>query len=391
MLIQELAQTLKKKGHSVTILTGFPNYPSGRIYPGYRVRLMQREVLSGLPLIRVALYPEHSRSGLKRALNYMSFALSSALLGFFVVSKPDVIFVYHPPLTVGLPAFILSRLWGVPFIYQIQDLWPETLRATGMLSSKRILKIVGRFAQWVYKKAYKILVISPGFRTNLLEKGVPADKIRVISNWVDSSVYEYSLKSQELAEELGLTSGINILYAGNIGAAQGLETAVEAAALLSDIPTLRFIFIGDGVSLHKLQIMVTSKGLENVRFIGRYPHKDMPRLFALADGLLIHLKDDPLFRITIPSKTMAYFASGKPIIAAVTGDVADLITSVGAGIVCQPGDPQSLADCIRHFIKMSADQRQKMGERGLNAARSQFSRVLLIGEIEKEMFRALEC
>ena len=127
LLIQELAQTLMAHGHQVTVLTGFPNYPSGQLYPGYRLKLLQRETIAGVPVVRVPLYPEHSRSGIKRALNYLSFAVSAATLGWFAVSKPDVMFVYHPPLTIGIPAYVLSRLWRIPFVYQIQDMWPETL------------------------------------------------------------------------------------------------------------------------------------------------------------------------------------------------------------------------------------------------------------------------
>ncbi|MBU1571284.1 MAG: glycosyltransferase, partial [Proteobacteria bacterium] len=135
LLIQELAQTLIAHGHQVTVLTGFPNYPSGQLYPGYQLRLLQRETIAGVPVVRVPLYPEHSLSGFKRALNYLSFAASATVFGWGAVSKPEVIFVYHPPLTIGLPAYLLSRLWRIPFVYNIADMWPETLRASGMLNN----------------------------------------------------------------------------------------------------------------------------------------------------------------------------------------------------------------------------------------------------------------
>jgi glycosyltransferase involved in cell wall biosynthesis len=277
ILLQELAQSLQGRGHQVTVLTGFPNYPAGQVYPGYTVRLRQRETLAGVPVVRVPLYPEHSRSGLRRALNYLSFALSSAALGPWLVRRPDVLFVYHPPLTIGIPAYVLSRLWRVPFVYQIQDMWPETLSATGMFDNPRLLGWIGRFAGWVYGKAHSILVISPGFRRNLLEKGVPPEKIHVISNWVDPATYYRAQPDAQLAQTLGLAGRFNVMFAGNMGEAQGLETVIEAARLLRDDPQIQFVLVGDGIALPRLQQLVEQHGLANVRFLGRYPAHEMPR------------------------------------------------------------------------------------------------------------------
>lgn len=382
LLVQELAQALLARGNDVTVLTGFPNYPSGKLYPGYRMRLSQRETLAGVTVVRVPLYPEHSQSGLRRALNYLSFALSSAALGPWLVRRPDVLFVYHPPLTIGIPAYVLSRLWRVPFIYQIQDMWPETLSATGMLDNPRLLGWVGRFALWVYGKAHSILVSTPGFRRNLLQKGVPPEKIYVASNWVDPAAYYQAKPDLELVQKLGLAGRFNVMFAGNIGEAQGLETVVEAARLLRDDPQIQFVLVGDGIALPRLQHQVEQYGLSNVRFLGRYPAKEMPRLYALADVLLVHLKDDPLFRITIPHKTLAYLGSGKPILAAVAGDVANLVESIGAGVTCPPEKPSALAAAVRSLQSLSIDERRAMGERGAQAAQTRFSRDRLTGEIE---------
>lgn len=386
--LQELAQSLQAHGHQVTVLTGFPNYPTGQLYPAYKLRLRLEETLAGIRVVRVPLYPDHSLSGLRRALNYISFALSSAILGPWYVQRPDVLFVYHPPLTVGIPAYILSRLWRVPFVYQIQDMWPETLSATGMLDNPRLLGWIGRFAKWVYGKTYSILVISPGFRRNLLEKGVPAEKIHVIPNWVDLATYYQAEPDPELAHKLGLAGRFNVMFAGNMGEAQGLETVIETAKLLQDDPQIQFALVGDGVALPRLQRLTEQEGLTNVRFLGRYPAHEMPRLYALADALLVHLKDDPLFRITIPSKTMSYLASGKPILAAVSGDVADLIESVGAGLTCPPENAPGLAAAVRALQAMPADERQAMGTRGALAAQTRYNRDLLTGQIEMVLRQA---
>ena len=382
LLLQELAQTLKSRGHKVTVLTGFPNYPSGELYPGYRLRLRQRETLGGVPIVRMPLYPEHSRSGIRRVLNYISFALSSAILGAWSVSRPDVVFVYHPPLTIGVPAYVLSRLWRVPFVYQVQDLWPETLSATAMLNNRRLLDWIDRFARFVYSRADKILVISPGFRKNLLDKGVPAEKVHVVSNWVEFEDGPLVKPDLEWASRLGLAGRFNVMFAGNMGQAQALETVIEAAALLRDLPKIQFVFVGDGLALPSLKQAVQDKNLSNVRFLGRYPQQTMPNLYALVDVLLVHLKDAPLFEITIPHKVLTYLGAGKPILAAVAGDAAAIVLQTGAGTTCPPENPQALSEAVRYLFAMSPEARQTMGERGIQAAHTSYSREELVSKIE---------
>lgn len=387
-LLQELAQTLQEQGHSVTVLTGFPNYPTGQVYPGYKIRFHQREVLSDVHLIRVPLYANHSSSGIKRILNYISFAVSSSILGPWLVSRPDVMFVYHPPLTIGLPAYVLSRVWRVPFVYQVQDMWPETLKATGMLNSDRVLQWIGGFAKFIYRKASAICVISEGFRQNLLQKGVPDEKVHVISNWVDANAFAPVQPESTLAEQYHLAGKFNIMFAGNMGEAQALETIIEAASLLKDLPQIQFVMVGDGVAHSKLTKLVSEKQLNNVLFLGRHPEDEMPKLFALADVLLVHLKADPLFRITVPHKIFAYMASAKPIIAAVDGDAADMVTRNGAGMACPPENPVAIADVARRMYQLGSEERYAMAENGLKAVHSLYSRPHLVAKIE-EVLRAV--
>ena len=245
-VLADFVQSMQAAGHEVAVLTGFPNYPSGKLFPGYRLRCWQKETIDGIPVVRVPLYPDHGRSGLRRSINYLSFALSAAFLGPWLVRRPDVIHAYHPPLTIGWPAWLLSRLMRVPFTYEVQDLWPETLRATGMVTRPRVLSLVGRIAKWVYRRAAMIRVISPGFRENLIAKGVPRDKIRVISNCVDNELYRPREPDRERAEELGLAGRFNVMFAGTIGLAQGLDTLLDAAASLADVPAVQFVLVGDG-------------------------------------------------------------------------------------------------------------------------------------------------
>jgi colanic acid biosynthesis glycosyl transferase WcaI len=388
-LLSELTTTLQGLGHEVTVLTGFPNWPSGQLYPGYRLKLQQKELLDGIPITRVPLYPNHSSSALKRILNFVSFAVSATLLGPWLMRRTDVIHVIHPPVTVALPAWLLSRLWHVPFTYEIQDMWPETLQATGMLNNRRALAAVAQFARWVYRRAALIRVISPGFRDNLISKGVPPDKIQVISNWVDIDFYRPVEPDLALAQQVGLASRFNIMYAGTIGLAQGLESILDAAGLVQELPEIQFVFVGDGIDLPRLKSLADERRLTNVKFLGRYPVEAMPALYAWANALLIHLRDDPLFRITIPHKTFTYLASGRPILAAVEGDVATIVKSAGAGLTCPPSDPPALADIVRQLYSMTADERAVLGQNGRQIACEQYSREYLVGQIAQMLTTAV--
>jgi glycosyltransferase involved in cell wall biosynthesis len=377
-----LATALQAKGHTVTAITGFPNYPSGKIYHDYRLRWRQWETMNGVRVLRVPLYPDHSYSGVKRILNYFSFALSASTLGAALCGPADVMWVYHPPLTVGIPAWWIGLLRRIPFVYEVQDLWPETLAATGMFRSAAAASWMNRLAQFVYRRAAAITVISPGFKRNLIAKGVPAEKIHVIPNWADEELYRPVARDESLAFESGLANRFNIMFAGNIGAAQVLETVLEAAELLRDLPRAQFVLIGDGVSVKALRQATQERGLSNVRWIDRQPAERMPHWFALADVMLVHLKRDPLFEITIPSKTMAYLACGRPILCAVAGDTADLVRSAGAGITCAPQDSAALAQAVRALYAMSCEQREAMGEAGRRAFLENYTQSVLVNRYE---------
>ncbi len=389
-LLFELAVTLKELGHDVTVLTGLPNWPTGRIYPGYKYRLWQKEEMGGVTVIRVPLYPDHSRNGVLRALNFFSFSFAAALLGPFLAPRVDVIHVVHPPITMGVAAWVISRLRGVPFTYEIQDMWPETLVATGMVRKAWALRLVGWLAQWVYRRADGIRVISPGFRDNLIAKGVPAGKIHTISNWVDPEFYMPVPPNEMRRQELGFSNKFVVVYAGTIGPAQEIDTLVEAAALLEDLPDVILAIFGDGMEREILTEKIAARGLKNVRFYGHRPATDMPGIYALTDVLLIHLKDDPLFRITIPHKTFVYMAVAKPVLAAVEGDVADVITKAGAGITCHPSQPRLLADAIRQLRAMPPEKLVQMGQQGRKAAETTYERKTLVSQVALLLHSATE-
>ena len=353
------ARALRDRGHEVEVLTGFPNYPGGTVYPGYKVRTYASELIEGIRVHRVWLYPSHDRSALRRSLNYLSFALSASLASL-LVRRPDLAYVYHPPGTAAVPALTMFALRQVPFVIDIQDLWPDSVVATGMLGKGVALRPINWLCSTTYKHAKAIAVLSPGFKTALINRGVHADKVHVIPNWCDE-------RQLPLVPGGNTTSGetFEIVYAGAMGPAQSLSYVLDAAAMLvHDSPNVRFTFVGTGIESDELARAAKKRALTNVGFEDQRPASQMGPILARADALLVHLKPNPLFSITIPSKTQAYMAAGRPILMAVDGDAADLVRKAGCGVVCSPGDPHSIAAAVRGLVAMEPESRAQMGRNG---------------------------
>jgi glycosyltransferase involved in cell wall biosynthesis len=359
------AKELLKQGHEVEVLTGFPNYPDGKLYPGYRIRMLQSETIDGISVKRVPLYPNHDNSSIKRILNYVSFSLSAALLGPFLVNSADVLYVYHPPATVALPGITISLLRRIPFVYDIQDLWPDTLEATGMLKNRLILNCVGLWCRLTYKLANHIVVLSPGFKRKLVERGVPEEKIGVIYNWCDESQIVPMDRVQAEKLEPDMRERFNIVFAGTMGKAQALDAVLDAAKIVAErLPNVQFVFVGGGIEVDRLRGRVKQESLKNVVFLPRRPQAQIGSVLCVGDVLLVHLKDDPLFEITLPSKTQAYLSIGRPILMAVRGDAAQLVEAAGAGIACLPENAESIASAVEKLVNLTKEERAKMGKRG---------------------------
>ena len=358
------AKEMVRLGHSVEVLTGFPNYPGGSIYKGYRQRWRMRELLDSVPVIRVPLFTDHSSSAVRRALCYASLALSACILGVFLVKKTDVVHVYQGPATLVLPAIVLKLLFGVPYVLDVQDLWPESVIGSGMLRSRYISSILHFWCDLTYRLATKIVVLSPGYKQAIMQRGVPADKIEVVYNWCDDSQGTASA-GEDNTDSFGLNGYFNVIYAGNLGSVQALDSVVRAAELLKDeFPHLRMVFVGDGVDGDRLKKNVDNGKITNVRFIPRQPVERISAILKKSDALLIHLRDDPLSRIGIPQKTQAYLAAGRPIIMAMRGDAANLLKSACAGVTCEQENPESIAAAIRMLVQMSPEERNIMAVNG---------------------------
>lgn len=359
------AKELVRRGHQVQVLTGFPNYPGGKIYEGYKVKLFQKENMDGIPVVRLPLYPSHDRSSFKRVLCYSTLSLSQSMIAPFVIKSADVAYVIQGPATIGLPATVLKWLRGIPFVYNIQDLWPDSLLSTEMFNSNIGLKILHGWCNFVYRRAAKIAVIAPGMKKKLIERGVPADKIEVIYNWCDGQLICREDRDENLARQLGFAGKFNVVFAGNMGKAQALETVIEAAGLLKPyFPDIQFVFIGGGVDVDKLKSLSQKKELNNVLFLPRRPVSEIGPVLRLADVLLVHLRKDPLFSITIPSKTQAYLAIGRPLLMAVEGDASELVNRAQAGLSCEPENPRAITTAVKQLYDMTPSQRQQLGENG---------------------------
>lgn len=358
------AKEMVRLGHSVEVLTGFPNYPGGRIYTGYRQSWRMREQLDSVPVIRVPLFTDHSSSALRRMLCYASLALSACIPGIFLVKKPDVVHVYQGPATIVLPAIVLKLLFGVPYVLDVQDMWPESVLGSGMLRFRSLASILHFWCDLTYHLAAKIVVLSPGYKQAIMQRGVPADKIEVVYNWCDDS-QESAPEGDDDTDPFGLNGYFNVIYAGNLGKVQALDSVIRAADLLKEeFPRLRMVFVGDGVDGERLKKNVDNEKIINVRFIPRQPVARIGSILKKSDALLIHLRDDPLSRIGIPQKTQAYLAAGRPIIMAMRGDAANLLKSAGAGVTCEQENPENIAAAIRILIQMSPEERNIMAVNG---------------------------
>jgi colanic acid biosynthesis glycosyl transferase WcaI len=355
----KFVRALQAAGHEVTVVTGFPNYPSGRIYPGYRLRPLQRERIEGVDVVRLPLYPSHDMSSLRRSLNYLSFFLSVLAFLLFRRQRFDRAYVYHPPITVGLAAAVAGLFRRLPFILDVQDLWPDTLAAVGMAGGRRLMRPIGWLCAFVYRRAETIVAQSEGIRSMLAARGVPAGKLVTIHNWADAEPNGVS-QPAPLAPDRFV-----VVYGGNLGLAQGLGTVLEAAARLKDLrPEVLIRLYGDGVEAAFLREQALALDLRNLEIHPAIGKDEINEVFARADALLVHLTDHPLFSITVPSKIQAYLATGRPIAAGIAGEAARLLFESGAALVAPPGDPGALAKAIAALADTPAEARRRMGLMG---------------------------
>jgi colanic acid biosynthesis glycosyl transferase WcaI len=389
--INDLAQGLVKLGHRVTVLTGKPNYPSGSFFDGYSFWGRSRETFGGIEVIRVPLVARGKGGSIRLALNFLSFALFASLLGplrcrgFF-----DVVFVYEPsPVTVGLPGLVMKAVKKAPLMFWVQDLWPESLSATGAVKSRWILDRVSSLVRFIYLRCDRVLVQSRAFVDRVRALG--ADPARILY-YPNSAEELYSPVSREAVTAPGeMPEGFRVMFAGNIGLAQSFETILDAADRLREHRDIHWMILGDGRQARWVQEEVARRGLSScVHLLGRYPMESMPEWFAQAEVLLVSLKKDPIFALTIPSKIQSYMACGRPILASLEGEGACIVEEAQAGIVVPPEDALALANAVLQMSLMPSSERETMGQNGRRYFLKEFERDTLLARLDtwmKELVR----
>lgn len=383
--INDLALGLLERGHEVTVFTGKPNYPEGRFFPGYGFFGRAHEDFRGVRVIRVPLIPRGSGGRLGLVLNFLSFALFGSLLAPFRCKGTfDAILVYEPsPVTVGLPALVLKWIKRAPVVFWAQDLWPETLAATGVVRARWILALVDRMVRFIYRHCDLVLVQSRAFTPHVQAQGVPAEKIRYYPNTAEE-LYRPIAVEERAPERETLPRGFRVVFAGNIGAAQDFETVIAAAEKLKAERDIQWVIIGEGRRYAWVAQEIARRGLRGtVRLLGRYPVESMPRFFALADALLVTLRNEPIFSLTIPTKIQSYLACGRPIVAALDGEGARVINESGAGIAVSAGNAAALAGAVLRLHSLPAPERDSMGRRGRAYFEREFERSMLVSRLEQ--------
>ncbi len=391
--INDLAGELQRRGHQVSVLTGMPNYPGGRLFEGYRWWKKRHDNMDGVPVYRTPMFVRRQGRGWQLALNYASFALFGCLLApwYFRKHDFDVVFVYEPsPFTVGIPAIVMRRLKTAPMLFWVQDLWPESLTAAGAVHSPAVLQVVGRMVRWIYRHCDRVLVQSRAFIEPAVRAGAERSRTVFFPNWAEA-FYRPLPRADARLPAIELPRGFRIMFAGNLGEAQSLETILDAARRLKAEPAIQWIIIGDGRRLPWMREQVRHLGLEDcVTFAGRYAAEMMPYFFSHADALLVTLKDEPVFAQTIPSKIQSYMACGRPVLAALNGEGARVVQEAGCGYAVTAEDGAALAEAALRLSRIPEAQRQAMGMRGREYYDRHFERDMLIDRLESWMQDAVE-
>jgi len=379
--INEVVESLVKHGVVVDVLTGKPNYPEGKIYSGYQAAGCMCEQWQGASVFRVPLFPRGVRSGFRLILNYLSFMLSGAILGAWQLRniKSDIIFVYAPsPLLQALPALFIGWIKRIPVVVYVQDLWPESLAATGYVRNPLVIRMVELLVKLIYRRSDLILVSSRPFKGSI-ERFSPSAEIVYYPNSVDVSFCDpdSGLKPDVPA----LDEGFCVVFAGNVGAAQAVHIIVEAAERLQGHGDIRLVVLGAGSELEWMRARIAELRLDNLFLAGRFPVDAMPNLLSRADALLVTLTDQKIFAATVPNKIQAYMAVGRPIIASMNGEGARLVQEADAGISVPAEDSAALADAILKLHSMPAVDRDRFGENGRRYYRQYFDHQQLVGDL----------
>lgn len=369
--MHELAKRLNDAGDAVTVVTAFPNYPTGVVQPGYEGRLAMEERIDGVRVLRRWVFATPNSGFFKRIVNHFSFVVSS-LTAMRKVGTVDVIFVQSPPLPIGLAALTFSFWKRAPFVFNVSDIWPQSAIELGMLRNPVAIKLAEALERLIYRMAARVTVPTPGIFDKLVARGIPRDKLFWLTNGVDTETYRPLPPDRELASALGLDGRRIFMYAGTHGLSQGLDVILEAAKLTRDQDIL-YVLAGEGADKAALVSKARAERISNVRFLPNQPKSVMPDLLNLAYAAIVTLKPLDLFKSALPSKMYESMAVGQPIVASMWGEAADLVETAGCGLVAPPGDPAALREAVE-ALASDPEKAREMGARGRKYAIEHFNR-----------------
>ncbi len=385
-----IAEGLSEHLHEVLVLTGMPNYPSGQVAHGYRAWWPRRERIHGVGVHRTPLYPSHDGNAVRRILNYVSWALSSSAMGQGTLRKTDVALVYSSPATAALPAMLARRLWRTPYVLLVQDVWPDSVFDSGFLNGKAAQfahRVLSTFVNAAYRGADHVCVISPGMVDLLADRGVPREKLSVVYNWVEVTSTPDLQQAKAFRDSLGIGShDFLLMYAGNHGSAQGLDSAIDAFTALPPGSSRHLVLVGEGTQ--KAMLRQRADGHPNIHFVDPQARDAMPHLMAGADAQLVSLADRPLFAVTMPSKLQSVLAAGTPVLVSARGDAAKTVEHCGAGLTVEPGSAQQLGVAVERLAGLRPDERHAMGRRGRLHYESTMSRRVGVPRLASILQRA---
>jgi glycosyltransferase involved in cell wall biosynthesis len=390
--INDLALGLRERGHKITVLTGFPNYPQGSFFDGYNLFKNRIEEYYGIKVLRVPIIPRGKSRGWQLAINFISFALSASSIAPFICrQKYDVIFVFEvSPITVGIPAIVIKKIKKIPIFFWVLDLWPESISSAGKVNSPMVLKCVGVLVRFIYRHCDRILISSRGFKPSIEAMGGRSDQIDYFPNWAETE-FEPTKSTDNAIKNLILPDGFRIMFAGNIGEAQSFKTILKAAEILKDHPNIQWVILGDGRMFENIKKEVKKRNLiGTVHLLGSHPLESMPYFFEQADVMLVSLKRDPIFSLTVPGKIQSYMACGKPIIASLDGEGARLIEVSGAGLSSPAEDADTLAKSVINLYNLPLEERKEIGKIGKRYCESNFDRNILIERLERWMGEVIQ-
>ena len=379
--INDICEGFIEQGHEVEVLTGIPNYPDGNFFEGHSLLKKGVREYKGAKVRRVPIIPRGKDSFLKLGLNYISYTLtaSSACLGL-LFNKYDKVFVFQlSPITLAFPGIIVSKIKKIPSIIYVQDLWPESLYAIKKINNKKVRVILNKICSWIYKSFDKLLITSKSFEDKLVEKGVDREKIEYFPQWAED-FYSEEVNTKVIEKN---ENEFIITFAGNIGKAQSVDTIIKAANLAKSEKNIKWQILGEGSEFDYIKRLIEQYSLhENVKLLGRKPSSDMPRYFSASDALIVTLRDDDVLRATLPAKVQSYMASGKPILAAISGEGNRIIKESKCGLVGEAEDYVKLYENVIELFKMSKEERNCLGMNGKKYFNNNFTRERLLKKLE---------